>query len=222
MDKYVILCSEYNGKGISLPLNVQKIFWEPDNPLKDEYLTANLPHPSRFPSLVDTEEEVLVPIVMSYEDAFVDLTDAIDLKNADDEDKYKINRRIEYRKEGITAEAWKVAEIQNDVDGDSTELDALKVKRKEIRNRTLKLKKGLTFSGDNPVNIAFASHGFGDIDLEEGEYIEVIVKNSSSETGLNNGVYTATVVDTNNISVPFDGDNSGGTCDLRFPRISSS
>ena len=67
---------------------------------------------------------------------------------------------------------------------------------------------GVTFSSDNPVNIASAAHG-----LSTGNYI--LVTNSDTVGDLADGIYKITKVDAGNFTVPFDGaDTGGGTCDI--------
>lgn len=46
---------------------------------------------------------------------------------------YKIKRKIEYENNGLTLEAFTIACIQKELDGDSSELDNYKTKRAEIK-----------------------------------------------------------------------------------------
>ena len=67
-----------------------------------------------------------------------------------------------------------------------------------------------TFSGNNPVNIAWSSHG-----LKTGH--SVYITNSSDTAALADDVYyEITVVDEDNFTVSFDGTGTGGTCDIYF------
>lgn len=69
-----------------------------------------------------------------------------------------------------------------------------------------KLKTGVTFSGNNPVNINATAHG-----LSTGNIVNI--RNTSSAGALANGNYTVTVVDPDNFTIPFNGTGAGGTCD---------
>jgi hypothetical protein len=67
----------------------------------------------------------------------------------------------------------------------------------------------ILFSGDNPVKITIPDH-----ELSTGD--SIIVSASSKTSALANGTYVVTFVNSDNVTVAFDGTGSGGSCTVTY------
>lgn len=95
------------------------------------YLESGGVTPGAFPSVFDSEEGVISSKVSTFQDGVDQCSELAAAFSPD----YRAKRMKEYLENGLTAEAWALAMLDVQADGDSTRFNAMSAKRQEIKQK---------------------------------------------------------------------------------------
>jgi len=93
---------------------------------------------AKIPCIVDLDSKIIITDFTSLDNAIEQIKAEIERKATPSEKKYTLIRRNEYELSGLTAKSWILAYIQKEIDGDSTEWDALAAQRATIKDKIKK------------------------------------------------------------------------------------